>query len=89
MTFSIITTDAIPISIRITNDELILSLLQTNGFSRGRNSGWMAIGIPPDDCGLDKEPFQAGNMLIDMIADTQQADSITYYDEDGGGATRS
>ena len=37
----------------------------------------MAIGIPPDDCGLDEEPFQVGEMLIDMIADTQQADSIT------------
>ena len=37
----------------------------------------MAIGIPPDGCGLDEEPFQVGEMLIDMIADTQQADNIT------------
>ena len=37
----------------------------------------MAIGIPPDGCGLDEEPFQVGDMLIDMIADTQQADNIT------------
>ena len=37
----------------------------------------MAIGIPPDDCGLDEELFQVGNMIIEMIADTQQADNIT------------
>ena len=49
----------------------------------------MAIGIPPDDCGLDEEPFQVGNMLIEMIANTQQADSITYYDEDEVGGSRS
>jgi hypothetical protein len=46
-------------------------------YQRGRSGGWMAIGIPPDGCGLDEEPFQVGEMLIDMIADTQQADNIT------------
>ena len=44
-------------------------------YQRGRNGGWMAIGIPPDDCGLDEEPFQVGVMLIGMIADTEQADN--------------
>ena len=49
----------------------------------------MAIGIPPDGCGLDEEPFQVGNLLIDMIADTQQADNITMVRmEDGGGGSR-
>ena len=48
----------------------------------------MAIGIPPDGCGLDEEPFQVGNMLIDMIAETQQAENITMVrkeDGEGGG----
>ena len=31
----------------------------------------------PDYCGLDEEPFQVGNIPIEMIADTQQADNIT------------
>jgi hypothetical protein len=54
-------------------------------YQRGRNGGWMAIGIPPDGCGLDEEPFQVGNMLIDMIAETQQADNITMVRMDDGG----
>ena len=37
----------------------------------------MAIGIPLDDCGVKEEPFQVGNMLIELIADTEQADNIT------------
>ena len=46
-------------------------------YQRGRNGGWMVIGIPPDDVGLAEEPFQVGDMLIEMIADTDQADNIT------------
>ena len=46
-------------------------------FQRGRSGGWMAIGIPPDDCGVEEEPFQVGDMLIELIADTEQADNIT------------
>ena len=46
-------------------------------YQRGRNGGWMAIGIPPDDCGIDEEPFQVGDMLVGLIADTEQADNIT------------
>ena len=46
-------------------------------YQRGRNGGWMAIGIPPDDCGIDEEPFQLGDMLVGLIADTEQADNIT------------
>ena len=37
----------------------------------------MVIYIPPDDVGLAEEPFQVGDMLIEMIADTNQADNIT------------
>ena len=46
-------------------------------YQRGRNDGWMAIGIPPDDSRFDEEPFQLGDMLIGMIANTDQADNIT------------
>ena len=46
-------------------------------FQRGRNGGWMAIGIPPDDVGLEEEPFELGDMLIEMIGSTEQADNIT------------
>ena len=46
-------------------------------FQRGRGGGWMAIAIPPDDCGLDDEPFEIGEMLMGMIVDTQQADNVT------------
>jgi len=31
----------------------------------------------PDDCGLDEEPLQVGNIPIELIADTQQEDNIT------------
>ena len=60
-------------------------------YQRGRNGGWMAIGIPPDDCGIDEEPFQLGDMLVGLIADTEQADNITMVrmeeeeEEVGGG----
>ena len=46
-------------------------------FQRGRKGGWMAIGIPPDDVGLEEEPFELGDMLIEMIGNTEQADNIT------------
>ena len=45
-------------------------------YQRGRNGGWMAIGIPPDDSGFDEESFQLGDMLIEMIANTDQANNI-------------
>ncbi len=46
-------------------------------FQRGRGGGWMVIGIPQDDCGLEDEPFEIGEMLMGLIVDTQQADNIT------------
>ena len=60
-------------------------------YQRGWNGGWMAIGIPPDDSGFDKEPFQLGDMLIEIIVGTDQADNITTVqldkEEDDGNAT--
>ncbi len=62
-------------------------------FRRGRGGGWMVIAVPPADCGLDDEPFEIGEMLMEMIVDTQQADNITMIrkedreeedDDDGG-----
>ena len=42
-------------------------------FQRGRQGGWMVIGIPPDDEGLEEEPFALGGMVLEMISETEQA----------------
>ena len=46
-------------------------------FQRGRQGGWMIIGIPPDDEGLEEEPFPLGSMVLEMISETEQAPNIT------------
>ena len=51
-------------------------------YQRGLNGGCMAIGIPTDDSGFDEEPFQLGDMLIGMIANTDKAENITMMQLD-------
>ena len=46
-------------------------------YQRGRGGGWMVIGIPPEDCGLEDEPFEIGVLLMELIVDTMQVDNIT------------
>ena len=44
-------------------------------WQRGRNGGWCVIGCPMDDK-LDDEPFQIGQMTLDLIAETTQNDNV-------------
>ena len=44
-------------------------------FRRGRNGGWCLIGCPADPK-LDDEPFPIGEMVIELIADTDQDDAV-------------
>ena len=42
---------------------------------RGRNGGWCLIGCPLDDK-LEDESFPVGQMLIDLIAGTDQNSNV-------------
>ena len=44
-------------------------------YHKGRDGGWCAIGVFTDD-EYDDEPFVVGDMLIEMIAATQQQSHI-------------
>ena len=44
-------------------------------YRRGREGGWCVIGDSTDEK-VEDEPFKIGDMLIEMIADTQQAEGV-------------
>ena len=44
-------------------------------FRRGKDGGWNLIGNSSDD-GVEDEGFAIGEMIIDMIADTQQGPAV-------------
>jgi len=44
-------------------------------YQKGRKGGWCVIGVPADDS-LDDEPFLIGDMIIELIGDTDQAEHV-------------
>ena len=44
-------------------------------YRRGCNGGWCLIGCPADS-NLEDEPFPIGEMVIEMIADTDQDSAV-------------
>lgn len=45
-------------------------------FQRGRGGGWCAIGVPADKS-LDDEPFLIGDMLVDLVKETEQDGKVS------------
>lgn len=45
-------------------------------FRKGRKGGWCVIGVCADEQ-FEDEPFMIGDMLVEMIASTDQSSNVT------------
>ena len=51
-------------------------------FRRGRDGGWMLIGVAADE-NVEDEPFEISQVFIDLIAKTEQTVNVTIVHRDG------